>query len=245
MIGEKTSVLIVDDEHLVCDLLHDELSDHGYLCIIAYDGKEALKKLETHDFEVILLDIGLPDINGIEVLEKIRSNKPDTAAIMITAVSDTHIAVKAMKLGASDYIVKPLDLDRVNESIHEVLETKKHFSVREDSQTVSDVWDNECDKQTVRESSTQIDAIARGVRAKHDLFTGYSKIINQLTINTARQLDMPENEIQRWAAVQSRRNSEKYAKIHSLLKRLESKPLARIIMSIPLRYTKTPSESMN
>ncbi len=113
MTSSKPKILIVDDEQVVCDLLSDELHEQGYLCSIALEGSEALAKLAAEDFDVVLLDIRLPDISGTEVLAKIRLKHPNVAAVMVTAVNSIDTAVEATKLGALDYIVKPFNLDRV------------------------------------------------------------------------------------------------------------------------------------
>ncbi len=125
MISQKPKILIVDDEPVVCDVLHSELSERGYQCTAVLTGNDALAKLATQDFEVVLLDIKLPGISGLEVLTRIQSNHRNTVTVMITAVNDVETAVTAMRLGASDYIIKPFDLDRVTTSIRTVLETKK------------------------------------------------------------------------------------------------------------------------
>ena len=124
MLCQKTKILIVDDEKTVCDVLSDGLHGDGYPCYVALDAKEALTRLAAEDFDLVLLDIKLPDISGMEVLQRIRLNYPYTGVIMITGVNNVDTAVKAMKLGASDYIVKPFDLDRVNRAIRRIIEQK-------------------------------------------------------------------------------------------------------------------------
>jgi DNA-binding NtrC family response regulator len=177
MAGEKPKILIVDDEQVVCDLLQDELSNRGYLCATALNGDEALKNLAKQEFDVILLDIRLPGMSGMEVLREIWLNHIKTATIMITAINDVDTAVEAMKLGALDYIVKPFKLDRVDASIRNALEAKK----------------------TLKKFPPEMDAIARGVEAKLDPFSAYSRVVTQRTADIARQLGIDEEEIQRWA----------------------------------------------
>ena len=162
---------------MVCDLLQDELSDRGYLCTIALDGDEALSDLAKQEFDMVLLDIRLPGMSGMEVLREIWLNHPHTATIMITAVNDVDTAVEAMKMGALDYIVKPFKLDRVDASIRNALETTK----------------------TLKKVPPEMDAIARGVEAKLDPFSAYSKVVTQRTADIARQLGIDEEKIQRWA----------------------------------------------
>ena len=178
MVSPKPKILIVDDEQVVCDLLSDELNEQGYLCTTALDGKDALTKLATKDFEIALLDIRLPGMSGMEVLREIWLNHSNTAVVMITAINDVDTAVEAMKLGASDYIVKPFDLDRVAASIRTALETEK--------------------------ASTRMDAIAVGVEVKLDPLSNYSKLVTERTVNVARQLGIDGEEIQKWVAAKAK-----------------------------------------
>ena len=210
MVDKKPSVLIVDDAQVVCDVLSDELSERGYLCTTAYNGSEALNKLATEDFEVVLLDIRLPDMSGMEVLSKIRSNHPHTETIMITVVSDVDTAVEAMKLGALDYIVKPFNLDKLDEGIRTVLATK----------------------QTTDESPARMDAIARGVEARFDSLIGYSKIVAQETIDIAGHLGIPEEEIHRWTATRTGHDVSTNATMESSPNQLGRSPFARKTMGM-------------
>lgn len=179
MAGKNPRVLIVDDEPVVCDLLHEGLSERGYLCTAVLNGNDALTKLAKEDFDVVLLDIRLPGMSGMDVLREIWLNHSNTAAIMITAVKDVDTAVEAMKLGAADYIVKPFDLDKVEASIHTALESKP----------------------AADKPPTELDAIARGIEAKAG--HGYSKMVAQRTIDIARKLNISDKEIQKWAAAQA------------------------------------------
>ncbi len=193
MAKKETRVLIVDDEQVVCDLLCDDLSERGYLCTAVLNGKDTLTKLATQDFEVVLLDIRLPGMSGMEVLREIWLNHTSAATIMITAVNDVDTAVEAMKLGASDYIVKPFDLDKVNTSIRTALEAKL----------------------TTEKSSTEMDAIAHGVEARLSPFSEYSKMVTERTIDIARKLAVPEKEIRRWAAEKAGLDSKRDRVIES------------------------------
>lgn len=177
MVKKKPGILIVDDEQVVCDLLHDELSERGYLCSTALDGNTALTKMATQDFDVVLLDIRLPGISGMEILREVLLGQTGPAIIMVTAVNDVDTAVEAMKLGASDYIVKPFDMDMVDSSIHTALETRR----------------------TTGKRLSEMDAIASGVEVLLDPFLGYSKMVTQRTVDIARRLGINEKEIERWS----------------------------------------------
>ena len=193
MVNKKPRVLIVDDEQVVCDLLCEELSERGYQCTSVLSGNVALARLGTGGFDVVLLDIRLPGMSGMEVLREIWLGHPDTVTIMITAVNDVDTAVLAMKWGASDYIVKPFDLDRVNASIHTALETKP----------------------AAKKPPTEMDAIARGVAARFDPLSSYSKVVTQRAIGIAQKLGIPEKEIKKWAAAKAKLDSKRNGIIKS------------------------------
>jgi len=191
MASNKVKILIVDDEQVVCDLLHDELSERGYLCTSVLNSNEALSKLRTHYFDVALVDIKLPGISGVELLSKIRSQHHNTEVIMITGITNIDTVVEAMRLGALDYIVKPFDIDRVSSSISMALENRKHLLVKKDS-------------QITEESFNLMNAIAHGIEAKLGLLDGHSKIVTQRTIVTARGLGITDAEIRKWVAARNR-----------------------------------------
>ena len=247
MVCEKPRVLIVDDEQVVCDLLHDELSGQGYLCATALTGNDALTKLAMQDFDVVLLDIRLPGISGIEVLGKMQSHHRTTPAIIVTAISNVETAVETMKLGASDYIVKPFDLDRVNTSIHRVLDTKTCLQERTAWQTPLCVGSEEGDDEDMDESFNQMNAIARGVEAKYDSVTGHLEIVTQATMDIALRLGIPEKGIQRWGTARARLDSERDKVVKSALNKLERSPLAQRILGMTKShlYGSNSDESQN
>ncbi|MBU0712797.1 response regulator [bacterium] len=113
----KNRILIVDDEPNVCQFLSEYLEYKGFETQISQSGKEALKYLETDTFDAILLDLIMPEMNGLEVLEKIRQMKIMIPVIIVTGVKDKNVADDAIKLGAADFIPKPIDLDRLEQSL--------------------------------------------------------------------------------------------------------------------------------
>ena len=123
-VGEKLrSVLIVDDEVGARESLKMILKN-DYEVFSAKDAEEALLQVKVHSPDVILLDIILPDLDGLKVLERIKQNDPDMVVIMITATKTVKTAVEAMKLGAYDYVNKPFDVDELRLIISRSLSTK-------------------------------------------------------------------------------------------------------------------------
>ena len=94
----QESILVVDDEPAIRDSLETLLSEANYRVTLAKNGSEGLKKIERDIFDLILLDVMMPDKNGLEVLEEIHHSSPETAVIMITAVSYTHLTLPTILL---------------------------------------------------------------------------------------------------------------------------------------------------
>ncbi len=121
MADYKTKVLVVDDEETVRVLLQRILQAAGYEAVIAANGKEALSVIADGGIDVVMLDINMPGLSGVEVLGKISTDWPDLCVIMVTAVADVQTAVTAMKLGAHDYITKPFDQDEALRKIRQAV----------------------------------------------------------------------------------------------------------------------------
>jgi putative two-component system response regulator len=121
----EVTILIVDDEDAIRSMLTRKLELEGYNCEVAVDGKEALWKAFMKDFDLVLMDIKMPGMSGMEALPQMVTDHPDTCVIMITAVADAKTAVEAMKLGAYDYVTKPFDLDDLSMSVRRALERRR------------------------------------------------------------------------------------------------------------------------
>ena len=100
-------VLVIDDEIVICRACRMILSDEGCLVQEQATGKGGLQALEKGDFDVVLLDLKLPDMDGMDILKSLHAGKPDVAVIVMTGYSTVSIAVEAMKSGAADYLSKP------------------------------------------------------------------------------------------------------------------------------------------
>ena len=121
----KPSILIVDDEEVIRKSLFDVLKKRGYEVHLASSGRETLDILRRNIIDLILLDIRLPDVDGIEILRKVKEFDNEILVIMMTAYADIQTAVAAMKSGAYHYINKPFELDELKLLIEKGLETKR------------------------------------------------------------------------------------------------------------------------
>ncbi len=122
----KPKILIVDDEEALRFLLASELEAEAFDVQNAGDGDEAIeivrKKSEQHEkFDVVLLDIKMPKVDGFEVLKFVKVNAPETKVIMLTAYADVKNAIESLRQGASDFVSKPYDLDDILTSINRAL----------------------------------------------------------------------------------------------------------------------------
>ena len=118
-------ILVVDDEPLIREIIIRKLSEFGYIATPVENAFEALNKMREKSYPLVLSDIMMPGMDGIELLKRLRSLYPDTAVVMITAVSNVNIAIEALREGAYDYLIKPFNFEEV------VLSVKNAFEKRD------------------------------------------------------------------------------------------------------------------
>jgi heterodisulfide reductase subunit A2 len=114
-------ILVVDDEAIVRESIRDWLKDAGYEVSVAESGEEALKLIQKQNFGVMILDLRLPGMSGIEVLKKVKLTQPSIKSIIITAYPTMLTQEEASKLGAIDYLVKPVFPDKLEDLIRETV----------------------------------------------------------------------------------------------------------------------------
>jgi DNA-binding NtrC family response regulator len=122
---EKQNILIIDDDPNVRKTLSDILKVKGYESYAAMDGAEALSFLEQFPINVAVIDLGLPDVSGLEILSRIKTNSPSVEAIILTGNASLNSAVEATNRGAFSYLVKPYDADQLMLQIKLALEKQK------------------------------------------------------------------------------------------------------------------------
>ena len=133
--NKKISILIVDDEESVRESLFSWFSEDGYSVESAENAKIALLKIESGDFDIILADIKMPGMDGLEMLRRIKSLKNDSIVIVMTAFATVDTAVQALKDGAFDYITKPFDPDDLS---HLIRNATKQISLQQENEKLKD-----------------------------------------------------------------------------------------------------------
>ena len=121
---KEYNILIIDDEQTQREVLTGYLKKKGYHILSADSGDEGIKLIKQNTVDIVLSDFKMPDKTGLEVLEEVKNINPEISFVIITAYSTVEDAVKAMRLGAYDYISKPVDLDELDLMIEKIIENR-------------------------------------------------------------------------------------------------------------------------
>lgn len=128
----QLNILVVDDDQDVCEYLHDFLTSEGYACTIINDPTQTLSTLTSSEFHVVVLDLMMPKLNGIELLGQIRSADDDIAIIILTGYPSLESATSSIEHDVSAYIRKPFSIEEFREAIHRIAKKKGLILRRED-----------------------------------------------------------------------------------------------------------------
>jgi cyclic di-GMP phosphodiesterase len=199
--GKK--VLIVDDEASIRRLLYQKLTRAGLICGEADSASHALTELKNSQIELVILDVKMPGKSGIDALRDIKTNYPDTAVIMATAVAETSVAVECMQRGAEDYICKPFNLDEVILSVERTLEKRElQLKIREYQQSLEKKVGEQTDE--IRKLFLgAIESLVFALEAKDKYTGGHSRRVAEIIVDIGRKLGLIEEEIAdlRWAGL--------------------------------------------
>lgn len=116
----KGKILVADDEKAVVKILQDRFTHWGYEVDTAFDGEEALRKMASFKPDLLLLDLKMPKLSGMRVLEESRRTQPGISILILTALSSEAMASTCLDQGADDYISKPFDTRRIRESVERI-----------------------------------------------------------------------------------------------------------------------------
>lgn len=166
------NVLVVEDDPMVAQLHEHYLSQiKGFqLCDIARSGDEALKLLQTKEYDLLILDVFMPFMDGLQMLEKIRESKYDVDVIIVSAANDKDKIKQALRLGAVDYIIKPFEFERFNLALSNY---QKRYHIVENQDVLKQ---SELDKTIIKHEKETIVALPKGLD-KHTLSTVWDCII--------------------------------------------------------------------
>lgn len=187
-------ILVVEDEESVRSLLLRKLTRAGFTVIGAANGIDALALLREQCFGIVMSDINMPKLNGLELLQIIRETYPDVVVIMVTAYGDLEHAIAAMRLGASDYVVKPFDLEQLMGAVRQALRLRQKNLARRYIEFQSRVHPHDDANHQLLLSTVM--ALANSLEAKDPYTVGHSQRVAALAERVAQTLGLPEREIQ-------------------------------------------------
>jgi len=118
----QRTILVADDDASIRSLLKQLLSDEGYSVVEATTGNEVVEKVKDTNPDLVIMDVRMPELDGIEALSKLKVSSPKTSVLIMTAFGSSNNAIRAMELGAFDYITKPFELDKISHTVKRVIE---------------------------------------------------------------------------------------------------------------------------
>lgn len=187
-------ILVVEDEDSVRSLLLRMFAREGLTAFSAANGIDALALLREQTFGVVLSDINMPKLNGLELLQIIRETYPDIPVIIVTAYGDLDHAIAAMRLGASDYVVKPFDLSQVMTAVRQAQRLRQRNLARRYIEFQSRAYPSAEAGQRLLLSTVM--ALANSLEAKDPYTVGHSQRVAALAEQLAQALGLPEGEVQ-------------------------------------------------
>jgi len=197
------TVLVVDDERQSCALLEKFLLKEGYEVLISDNGFDAIENIKENKPGVVLLDIKMPGIDGIETLKRIRKISKNVVVIMLTAVDDVDVALHAVKEGADDFIRKPIILSKLKLSIDSAVEKRKIFLENIDYQRSLE--------RKVAEQTTALRAInlylknmnleiirslAEAIESRDPYLKGHSERVTSLSLAIGREIGLSDDQME-------------------------------------------------
>ena len=188
--SDRSNCLVVDDEPKVRQILLQLMRSEGFQCVEAENGFEALEYLVRLPITLVLTDMEMPKMGGIELLRMLRSKYPDVAVIMITGNTDVETAVGALSLGAMDYIVKPFQLEEVRARVHQALERRRLILENRDYQL------NLEEKVRIQQRRLEflfvagVQSLSAALEAKDPYTRGHSERVAQYSVCIAREFGL-------------------------------------------------------
>lgn len=196
-------ILIVDDEEVICTILTRRLIREGYSCTTANNGKEALTHFFKNNFSLIISDIKMPEMDGIELLKRVKSIHPKMKVIMITAYPEIDMAVEAMRLGAYDFIIKPADLELIVISVKKALESKR---LEEEVEAYHNHLEELVEERTAKLQQAyrimkkshldSVKVLVEAIDAKDPYTRGHSDRVKRMSLRVAQKMNFSEEKLE-------------------------------------------------
>lgn len=175
------NILIVEDEKKVSSFIKKGLEVSGFEADTAFDGLSALKKGGSLNYDAIIMDVNLPELNGFEVCKQLREKNVKTPILMLTALGTTRDKVHGFDLGADDYLVKPFEFEELLARIKAIIKRAKDVPLLQQVLKVSDL-ELDSDKKTVRRAGKSIELTAKEFLLLEYLMRNEGKVLSRADI---------------------------------------------------------------
>lgn len=186
----RATCLVVDDEAPLRQVLVHLMRGDGFDCVEAANGRDALDYLADHRVTLVISDLRMPRMDGIDLLREIRARYPDTAVIMITAVADVDVAVKCLAIGAMDYLTKPFHLEEVRARVRQALERRRLVMENRDYQERLEERVQAQSRRLEELFLTGIQSLAEALEVKDPYTRGHSIRVARYSSVIARRLEL-------------------------------------------------------
>lgn len=196
-------ILIVDDEQMICSVLARRLTKEGYSCVTAKNGREALSLFYKDAFSLMISDIKMPEMDGIELLKQVKTVNPRMIVMMVTAFPELDLAVEAMRLGAYDFLTKPVNLDLVVLGVRNALEKKR---LEEEVEAYHKNLENLVEERTAKLQQAyrtlkkahldSVKVLAEAIDAKDPYTRGHSDRVRKMSLKIALRMNFTEERLE-------------------------------------------------
>jgi len=187
-------ILIVNDLAPFRKFISRMLTDKGYKCVSVVDGGTALAMLRKHRFALVLLDIKMPGESGLGVLREISKRHPDTAVIMITSTDDARVAIEMTKMGAYDYIIKPVNLLALLVRVRSALDKRRLLLENREYQLYLEDKVRKQTEKIRRSFLNSITSLVVALEARDQYTSGHSQRVSKMALAISQSLDMARNQ---------------------------------------------------
>jgi len=182
--------LIVDDEPRLRQVLMHLMRGDGFTCVEAANGEEALAQLQRHPINLVLSDLRMPHMDGLELLRQTRARWPDVAVVMITAVADVDVAVSCLAIGAMDYLTKPFHLEEVRARVGQAMEKRRLvLENREYHESLQEKVTAQA-RRLEELFLASIQSLAEALEVKDPYTRGHSVRVSEYSVIIARELGL-------------------------------------------------------
>lgn len=179
---EERKILIVEDEQKIADTLRKGLSEYGYFAEAAYDGTIGYRLFASREFNLVILDINLPGINGYELCKKMRSGNPNIPIIMLTAMNALNDKIEGYDAGADDYLVKPFEFRELLLKIRVLLKRSMHQNIPVGNMLRAADLEMNLDNKEVKRDGKPINLTAKEFKLLEYLLRNKNRMVSRADI---------------------------------------------------------------